>query len=75
MKNKKRILITAMSAICALRAYAADDLDINSNGANITGSINNINFIENGAVGTVELLFQANITKFKNKMKVDEAPF
>ena len=53
MKNKKRILITAMSAICALRAYAADDLDINSNGANITGSINNINFTENGAVGTV----------------------
>ena len=29
----------------------------------------------NGAVGTVELLFQGNITKFKNKMKVEEAPF
>ena len=53
MKNKKRILITAISAISALCAYAADDLDINSNGANITGSINNINFTENGAVGIV----------------------
>jgi len=29
----------------------------------------------NGPVGTVKLLFQGNITKFKNPMKVDTAPF
>ena len=29
----------------------------------------------NGPVGTVKLLFQGNITKFKNPMKVDTTPF
>ena len=29
----------------------------------------------NGPVGTVKLLFQGNITKFKNPIKVEDAPF
>ena len=53
MKNNRKILFTAMSAISTLCAYAANDLNIGSIGADITGSINNINFTENGAVGTV----------------------